>query len=252
MKDPNQCAVEGFLRSNAERDAAHELADLFDRAPNSTQEKLAHFAKYARRQDLTRLFVRYELFKKVLGIKGSIVECGVYHGSGLMTWANLSAILEPNNIMRRVYGFDTFEGFPDVDPKDASLSRNAARGGLHSGCFDELHEIIAAFDKNRFLGHVEKAVIVKGDATRTIPEFLEKNPHVVVSLLFLDFDLYQPTRTALESFLPRMPKGAIVAFDELDNPAWPGETLAYLEHVGVREHRLERFDFDPYVGYIVL
>jgi len=75
---------------------------------------------------------------------------------------------------------------------------------------------------------------------------------MVVCLLFLDFDLYQPTKIALDCFLPRMPKGAILAFDELDNPAWPGETLAYLERVGVKEHRLKRFEFDPYVGYIVL
>ena len=45
-----------------------------------------------------------------------------------------------------------------------------------------------------------------------------------MSLLFIDCDLYEPTRAALRAFLPRMPKGAIVAFDELDNPIWPGET----------------------------
>ena len=26
-----------------------------------------------------------------------------------------------------------------------------------------------------------------------------------------------------------MPRGAVIAFDELDNPLWPGETLAMLE-----------------------
>ena len=31
-----------------------------------------------------------------------------------MTWAKLSAVLEPNNLTRRIYGFDSFEGFPDV------------------------------------------------------------------------------------------------------------------------------------------
>jgi hypothetical protein len=252
MREPEERAAEGFLRTNAEAEAAGELASLFDTSTNTTQQKLAHFAKYVRRQDLTRLFARYELFKKVLRVKGSIVECGVFRGSGLMTWANVSAILEPNNIMRRVYGFDTFEGFPDVDNKDASHFRNAARGELRSECFDELREIIAAYDKNRFLGHVQKVILIKGDAAKTIPEFVKENAHLVVCLLFLDFDLFQPTKIALDCFLPRMPKGAILAFDELDNPAWPGETLAYVERVDVREHRLRRFEFDPYVSYIVL
>ena len=35
-------------------------------------------------------------------------------------------------------------------------------------------------------------------------------------MLYLDFDLYAPTKAALETFLPRMPKGAILAFDELN------------------------------------
>jgi hypothetical protein len=31
-----------------------------------------------------------------------------------MAWAKLSAMLEPENLTRRIYGFDTFEGFPSV------------------------------------------------------------------------------------------------------------------------------------------
>jgi hypothetical protein len=46
-----------------------------------------------------------------------------------------------------------------------------------------------------------------------------------------------------------MPKGAILAFDELDNPLWPGETLALLDTVGIRKLELERFDFDPYIAF---
>ena len=48
-------------------------------------------------------------------------------------------------------------------------------------------------------------------------------------MLYLDFDIYEPTLTALENFLPRMPKGSVIAFDELNNPDWPGETMAFLE-----------------------
>ena len=85
--------------------------------------------------------------------------------------------------------------------------------------------------------------------TKTIPEFVEENQHLVVSLLFLDLDLYDPTKVAIEYFVPRMPKGAIIAFDELDNPIWPGETMALLETIGMKRLRMERLDFDPYVGF---
>lgn len=39
---------------------------------------------------------------------------------------------------------------------------------------------------------------------------------------------------------------------ELDNPLWPGETLALLESVGIRQLKLQRFEWDPYIAYAVL
>jgi hypothetical protein len=49
-----------------------------------------------------------------------------------------------------------------------------------------------------------------------------------------------------------MPRGAVVAFDELDNPLWPGETAAMLEYHSRYRFRIERLPFDPYVGFAVL
>jgi hypothetical protein len=50
------------------------------------------FAKYARRQEITRFLARYEMFKMVQNIQGVIVECGVYSGQGLLSWAQMSAM----------------------------------------------------------------------------------------------------------------------------------------------------------------
>src|SRR5205809_6133510 len=91
--------------------------------------------------------------------------------------------------------------------------------------------------------------LIRGDVTKTIPEFVQQNRHLLVSLLFIDLDLYEPTKVALEQIVPRMPKGAIIAFDELDNPIWPGETLAVLDTLGIRKLELERVDFDPYIAF---
>jgi hypothetical protein len=73
-----------------------------------------------------------------------------------------------------------------------------------------------------------------------------------VSLLFIDCDLYEPTKIALEHFVPRMPRGAVLVFDELDNPIWPGESTALLDTIGIRALKLQRFDWDPYIGYAIL
>jgi len=107
-------------------------------------------------------------------------------------------------------------------------------------------------DSSRYLGHIPKVELVKGNAIETIPEFIKGHPHLLVSLLYLDFDLYEPTKIALDSFVPLMPKGAIIAFDELDNPLWPGETQAMLEFCNKKKLKIERLPFDPYVGFAII
>lgn len=246
-------AVAGGLRTQAEHQESILNQELFETNPSSWSSKMENFPKYVRRQNLTRYLALYEIFKRQICVKGSIVECGVNNGFGLMSWAKFSAILEPVNLTRRIYGFDTFTGFPGVSEQDRSpTSQHVKKGDLAADVYDELTKLAGIYDSTRFLGHVPKVHLIRGDASQTIPDFVKANPHLVVSLLFMDFDLYEPTRIALENFLPRMPKGAVLAFDELDNPLWPGETLAMLETHARRSLRLERLDFDPYISFAIL
>ena len=60
------------------------------------------------------------------------------------------------------------------------------------------------------------------------------NKHILISLLYLDMDLHEPTKVALQYFLPRMAKGSIIAFDELNYKKFPGETIAMLEEIGTK------------------
>ena len=240
------------LRTPQEEQVGSRLEEIFGQSQDSVEVRLENFPRYARRKTVTRFITLYELFKKVVETKGSVVECGVFRGFGLMTWAHLSAVLEPANLTRRIYGFDSFEGFPSVSDCDLNQSKNPARGELRADSVEELQALLAVYDQDRFLGHIDKVHLIKGDVTKTAPEFVEQHAHLVVSLLFLDLDLFEPTRVALQTFLPRMPRGAIVAFDELDNPIWPGETLAVLETVGLSQLKLQRFPWDPYIGYAVI
>lgn len=243
---------EGGFRTKAEQEARKEIAEIFVKCPDNVETRLENFTKYVRRQNLTRFLAQYEIFRHILDVKGSIIECGVFRGFGVMAWAKLSSILEPVNLTRRIYGFDTFEGFPSIHEKDKGKSSKVEAGCLYSSSFEELNELIKIYDKNRYLGHINKVELIKGDATKTIPEFIENNKHLVVSLLFLDFDLYEPTKVAIENFLSRMPRGAIIAFDELDNPIWPGETSALRETIGINGLKIRRVEFDPYISYAVI
>jgi len=240
------------FRTPIEEQVGKNVERIFQECPDSIEVKLENFTKYVRRQHLKRFLAMYEIMKLALPVKGSIVECGVYRGFGLMAWAKLSTILEPENLTRRVYGFDTFAGFPSVSGADVSPHASPEKGGLAANSYEELIELTKEYDRDRFLGHMSKVELVRGDMTQTIPAFVGSHPHLVVSLLFLDSDLYEPTAAALEHFVPRMPKGAVLAFDELDNPIWPGETRAVLERVGLRTLRLQRLAWDPYIAYAVL
>jgi hypothetical protein len=239
-------------RSPVEREVGKKIEEIFTACPDPIEIRLENFPKYVRRQHLKRFLAMYEIFKLVLPVKGSIVECGVYRGFGVMSWAKLSAALEPENLTRRVYGFDTFEGFPDVGDKDRTPFQETQKGQLGSDSYAELQALIQEYDRDRFLGHIDKVELVRGDMVKTIPSFIETHPHLLVSLLFIDCDLFEPTRAALEHFLPRMPKGAVLAFDDLDNPLWPGETMAMLEAAAHRRLEIRRLEWDPYIGYVVV
>ena len=105
------------------------IGKYFQASVGDTLDKLKNFPKYVPRQNMALFLAKNEIFKEILNVHGNIVECGVFVGGGLMTWAQLSAIYEPYNHLRRVIGFDSFEGFPGMSERDAS--------GL-SGCRNQL------------------------------------------------------------------------------------------------------------------
>jgi len=228
------------------------IGKIFIDSSDSLAVKIQNFPKYVRIRDLKRFLALYEIFKLVVPVKGSIVECGVYKGFGLMAWAKISSILEIENTGRRIYGFDTFRGFPSVNRCDQSFFKQTSPGELNADSYEELIRLIDEYDSDRWLGHIEKVQLIRGDMIDTIPEFINRNQHIVVSLLALDCDLSEPTRIAIQQFLPRMPKGAAIVFDELDKPIWPGETVAVLETIGIRNLRIRRSEWFPCISYAVL
>ena len=229
-----------------------ELGANWDNSIGSPVDRLRAFTKYVPFAEFPKLFAKYELFQKIRNIHGEIIECGVHQGGGVMTWALLSSIFEPVNHVRKIVGFDTFEGFPELSPVDTDAYEHATEGALAVDAYDDIKRAVKAYDMFRPLGHINKVKLVKGDATKTIPEYLEQNPHLVVAMLYLDFDIFIPTKKAIETLRERMPKGAILAFDELYVKEWPGETKALHETLGISSLKIARFPFHPQISYAVL
>jgi hypothetical protein len=227
------------------------LKDYYSGSEEDVLDKLLNFSKYTPRSSMGRFLVKNEIFKQILNVHGNIIECGVFRGGGLFTWAQLSAMYEPLNHIRRVVGFDTFEGFPEAS-EDRTVANELASKGNMRGSIKDLERAIQIYDYNRPIRHIPRVELVAGDARETIPEYVEANRHLVVALLYLDFDVYEPTRVAIETFLPRMPKGAVIAFDELNQKNWPGETQAVLDTIGIRNLEIKRFPYQPQLSYAIL
>lgn len=238
--------------SEREREYFATLEQHFNSAPESLVEKLQTFARWVPRQSIATFMARERIFEKILKCHGHVIECGVYQGAGTFSWAHLSSILEPYNHTRRVVGFDSFSGFPSLTEEDGVDNLEYKHpGGLSGATFEEINSSIAYYDMNRLLSQIPRIEIVKGDACETIPAYVENNPHLVCALLYLDFDMYEPTKVAIEQLWPRMPQGSVIAFDELNQSKWPGETQALFDSIGIETLRLERFEFNPQISFAV-
>ncbi|MBF0405784.1 MAG: dTDP-6-deoxy-L-hexose 3-O-methyltransferase [Candidatus Riflebacteria bacterium] len=204
---------------------------------------------FMKRQRVTDYISRIELFKKIINIQGSIVECGVYKGGSLMLYYHLSSIFEPYGHNRKIIGFDTFEGFRSISERDCKLAEESI---FSDTSYELLKQAIELNDKNRTLSHIPKCEIVKGDAVYSIPDYRKNNPHLVIALLYIDFDLYEPTKVAIKELLPLVPKGGVVAFDELNSKKWSGETEALKEMLSLSSIKLQKFYFDPWPSYFIV
>ena len=229
----------------AETEYNQTREDVLKRVPSSYVAD-APFV-FANRITVTSALSRIELFKMVQEVPGAIVECGVYKGNSLMLYMQLSMILEPYAINRSIIGFDTFAGFTAIDAKEDPADINEAM--FSDADVTLIEDMIRANDLVRPVNRIPRCELVKGDIVKTVPEFVKTRPDLVVAMLILDTDLYAPTKVALETFLPYMPKGGIVVLDEVAYRNFPGETSALRECVDLNKIELKRLPFDSSVGY---
>jgi predicted O-methyltransferase YrrM len=122
---------------------------------------------------------------------GMALEFGVYTGRSLTVIAEVRK-------GREVYGFDSFQGLPEV-----------YRPHVRDGAF-------AVEERPR----VEGAELVVGYFDDTLPGFLETHPGPV-DFVHVDGDLYSSAVTVLELVGPRLLAGSVLVFDEFFNyPGW--------------------------------
>lgn len=245
-------------KESASIDKLHKEINLFNNCNFPIEKKFEYPAAFLSRQWFARTSVLMDIFKKTSGVSGSIVECGTYYGNFTFTMAKLAAAFEPYNYRCKIISFDTFEGNKgyneqkDILPKAANEKAQAEfkEGGWKADVYKDLQEAVRIFDEDRPLNKFEKIEIIKGDVSETVPKYLKDNPNLIIRILNLSINYYEPTKVILKTFLPRMAKGSIITLTNL-NYAF-GTTQALLEELNIKDYQLITPPEYPNINYIIL
>ncbi|MDQ3048633.1 MAG: crotonobetainyl-CoA--carnitine CoA-transferase [Bacteroidota bacterium] len=241
------------IASTVEQQRRQDFLELYRKNPIPENEQLSNLGVFTKRQDFTKQLFFNEIYQQIVNVHGVIMEFGVRWGQNLVTLNNLRGIYEPYNYSRKLIGFDTFEGFPVIDKKDGNHSI------IEKGAFSVTHEY-EKFLENALnyheqecpLNHIQKNTLVKGDATKTLEKYLQEHPETIIAFAYFDFDIYEPTKKCLELIKPHLTQGAIIGFDELNDPQFPGETVALKEVFGVNNIAIKRNRFSGIQSYCVV
>jgi len=227
-----------------------KLLNLLKESPITNNELLYNLGLYIPRQAMTRILTMNELYKKIINLNGNIIEFGVRWGQNLSLFTIFKGIYEPYNYNRKIIGFDTFNGFVNVD----NLNDKDVEDGDYKVVknYDNyLSNILEFHVKNNPIDHKSSTITVKGDATLTIENYLKNNPHTIIAFAYFDFDIYKPTIDCLNIIKPFLIKGAIIGFDELNLNEFPGETIAFKEFFDINNVTVYKTPYDPLVSYII-
>lgn len=196
------------------------------------------------RQSVQRLFYFKDMQERVADIEGDIVECGVSIGSGLLYFALIEYL---NERERKIWGFDSFEGFPDPTAEDLMTdgTQHVSRG-VYSTSEALVQRILA--DSRMPTDYIQRCVrLEKGFFEDSLPRYTGK-----IALLHLDCDLYKSYITALEMLYDKVVPGGIILFDEYEEGKFPGARKAIDEFFYAKSEVIEQFSGYRYDKYFTV
>lgn len=178
----------------------------------------------ARREAGTNIYFQ-RMFDRITNVEGDVVECGV---GKMRSFRMLAALTHAEGRERDLWGFDSFEGFPETRTEDESVKD--MRKGQWKYLDGERDVRMGLFVMGFKLPWIDEHVkVVKGFFSDTMP----KNEVEQIALLHLDVDLYDSYTDCLTHLFPKVSKGGVVMFDEYasrpdegDAVKFPGAKLA--------------------------
>jgi hypothetical protein len=242
------------LRAAEDEVAAYRaLAKALRDTPIADNEVLANLPLFLTRSSLSHILFMDRLYTRIVNVPGIIAEFGVRWGRNLALLHSLRTIYEPYNTGRRIVGFDTFTGFPDVTSPDGTAA--VVRPGAFSvepGYEGKLEDLLAAHEKLGPRSQIRRFDLVKGDVSETVPRYFADNPSALIALAYLDLDLFKPTYDVLQALKSRLLKGSVLVLDQFGLEDFPGETQAFVKAWGNPLPSLRRDPGCAYQAYLVV
>jgi hypothetical protein len=134
-------------------------------------------------------------------LPGDIAEVGTYFGGSawIMARANVN--------QKKMHLFDTFTGIPEVTP---GVDR-VAQGDLKGGSLEFVQTVLQSFN------HLIEYHVGMFPATAA-----DISPSTKFSMVNLDMDVYQGTKSGLEYFYPKMVRGGMLVCHDYFAQSCPG------------------------------
>ena len=188
-----------------------------------------------------KMIAHYELFNISSKIPGCIIECGVFKGASLIRFATFLKLLKSN---KKIIAFDTFGKHTTTKiSSDHKRRKILLSHGKEAISEKQLMNIL------KRKGLEKNIQLIKGDITKTVPNYLKLNPKLKISLLNLDVDFYEPSMSILKNFYPKLSKGGILMLD--DYGVWDGETMAVDEYFIDKKIKIRKHMFSKTPSYII-
>jgi hypothetical protein len=196
-----------------------------------------------------------EVLFQTKDLPGDIVEFGVGSGISLLSFWQLNRAMEgelPELAQRKIYGFDSFEGLPELTDFDNPSMGHTKPTQMVKGGYNGEGYLPKLFEFQKTHANI---FLIKGWFNKTLPVFLKQNEHAAFSLIHIDCDLYESTRDSLTGVFERVVPGGVILFDEIFHPRFPGEAKAFWEVFNSsplrREFSVRRASSMPWKSYFV-
>lgn len=248
-----EVAVEATTAQGEALSLRGRLREMMAGSPLPADELMFNLGLYVRSSLLVKFLILHDVYRRIAGVPGALIEFGTWRGQNLVLLENLRAIHEPFNKQRTIIGFDTFEGYPEEAGMAAQSTET--HGGYNTGATypDYLAELLRTHEGMNAFGHIKgEHRLIKGDVCETAPAYFGEHPETLVAFAFFDMGPYEPTIAALKAIRPHLLPGSVILFDELTWAGAPGEAIAFKEAFQGVRYTIEKCQFYPSKSLVTL